>query len=78
MPTELGDSWLSPKCIDVQPQTLANGGKALDGFGGISPTNSNQTKNATNLKPGSGTVGDKLHSREGNSPDHQLRSQNAG
>ncbi len=38
------------------------------------PANSNQTTNAINLKPGSETVGDKLHSREGNSPDHQLRS----
>jgi hypothetical protein len=36
--------------------------------------NSNQTMNAINPYPGSETVGDKPHSREGNSPDHQLRS----
>ena len=78
MPTELRDSSFSPKCIEVQPQVLVNGGRALDGLGGEYLTNSNQTTNAINLKPGSETVGDKLHSREGNSPDHQLRSPSAG
>jgi hypothetical protein len=78
MPIELRDSSFSPKCIEVQPQVLVNGGRALDGLGGKKLTNSNQTTNAINLKPGSETVGDKLHSREGNSPDHQLRSLSAG
>jgi hypothetical protein len=78
MPTELGDSSFSPKCIEVQPQVLVNGGRALDGLGGKKLTNSNQTTNAIKLEPGSETVGDKLHSREGNSPDHQLRSLSAG
>ena len=78
MPIEPGDSSFSPKCIEVQPQVLVNGGRALDGLGGKKLTNSNQTTNAINLKPGSETVGDKLHCREGNSPDHQLRSLSAG
>jgi hypothetical protein len=78
MPTELGDSSFSPKCIEVQPQVLVNGGRALDGLGGKKLTNSNQTTNAIKLEPGSETVGDKLHGREGNSPDHQLRSLSAG
>ena len=78
MPNEPGDSWFSPKCIEVQPQVLVNGGRALDGLGGKKLTNSNQTTNAIKLEPGSETVGDKLHSREGNSPDHQLRSLSAG
>jgi hypothetical protein len=77
MPTEPGDSWFSPKCIEVQPQVLVNGGRALDGLGGKKLTNSNQTSNAINLKPGSETAGAKLRSREGNSPDHQLRSRSA-
>ena len=34
MPIEPGDSWFSPKCIEVQPQVLVNGGRALDGLGG--------------------------------------------
>ena len=46
MPIELGDSSFSPKCIEVQPQVLANGGRALDGLGGEMLTNSNQTMNA--------------------------------
>ena len=49
MPNEPGNSWFSPKCIEVQPQELVNGGKALDGLGGKHPTNSNQTGNAINL-----------------------------
>jgi hypothetical protein len=48
MPTELGDCWFSPKCIEVQPQMIVDGGKALDGLGGTKPTKSNQTKNAIN------------------------------
>jgi hypothetical protein len=46
MPIEPGDSWFSPKCIEVQPQVIANGGRALDGLGGEYLTNSNQTTNA--------------------------------
>ena len=46
MPNEPGDSWFSPKCIEVQPQMLANGGRALDGLGGEYLTKSNQTTNA--------------------------------
>ncbi len=46
MPNEPGDSWFSPKCIEVQPQMFANGGRALDGLGGEYLTNSNQTTNA--------------------------------
>ncbi len=74
MPNEPGNSWFSPKCIEVQPQVIVNGGRALDGLGGRDPVNSNQTTNAINREPGSETMGDKLRSREGNSPDHQLRS----
>ena len=77
MPTELGDSWFSPKCIEVQPQAIVNGGRALDGLGGRDLTNSNQTTNAINPEPGSETAGDKLRCRKGNSPDHQLRSPRA-
>ena len=57
MPNEPGNSWYSPKCIEVQPQTIASGGKALDGLGGKYPTNSNQTKNATSRILGVGLWG---------------------
>ena len=78
MPTEPGDSWFSPKCIEVQPQVINSGGRALDGLGGVKLTKPNQTANARVRKPGSEAVGDKLHCREGNNPDHRLRSQRAG
>ena len=78
MPNEPGDSWFSPTCIEVQPQVFVNGGRALDGLGGEYLTKSNQTTNAINLKPGSETAEDKPRSREGNSPDHQLRSPRTG
>jgi hypothetical protein len=78
MPTEPGDSWFSPKCIEVQPQEVVSGGRALDGLGGEYLTNSNQTTNSINRYPGSETAGDKLRRQKGNSPDHQLRSPRAG
>ena len=46
MPNELRDSSFSPKCIEVQPQVLVNGGRALDGLGGEYLTKFNQTMNA--------------------------------
>ena len=46
MPIELGASWFSPKCIEVQPRVLSCAGRALDGLGGEKLTNSNQTTNA--------------------------------
>ncbi len=53
---------------------VSQGGRALDGLGGEKLTKLNQTANALALNPGSESVGDKLHRREGNIPDHQLRS----
>ena len=52
------------------------GGKAQLKFWGRKLTGFLLTLNAVILEDGSRTVGDKLHSREGNSPDHQLRSLN--
>ena len=74
MPTEPGDSWFSPKCIEVQPRVFSCAGRALDELGGKKLTKLNQTTNGVTLEPGSEAVGDKLHCREGNSPDHRLRS----
>ena len=46
MPNEPGDSWFSPKCIEVQPQVISCAGRALDGLGGEKLTKLNQTANA--------------------------------
>jgi hypothetical protein len=35
---EFGDSWLSPKCIEVQLHLFSIGGRALNGLGGSPPT----------------------------------------
>ena len=78
MPTEPGDSWFSPKCIEVQPQRFSRGGKALNGLGGEKPTKPNQTANATVPYSESEAVGDNLHCQEGKNPDHQLRSLSIG
>ena len=48
MPSELGDSWFSPKCIEVQPEMVVDVGRALDGLGGSTLTNPNQTTNDVN------------------------------
>ena len=45
MPNEPGDSWFSPKCIEVQPQVISYAGRALDGLGGEKLTKLNQTTN---------------------------------
>jgi hypothetical protein len=52
MPNEPGDSWFSPKCIEVQPQILANGGRALNGIGERDLADSNQTANAISFSLG--------------------------
>ena len=43
------------------------------GEGANKPTDPNQTPNAGYMLHGSQAAGDKLRSRKGNNPDHQLR-----
>jgi hypothetical protein len=43
------------------------------GDGPYRVTDLSQTPNAGKIEGGSETVGDKLHGREGNSPEHRLR-----
>ena len=74
MLNEPGDSWFSPKCLEGQPSVSPTGGRALDGPGGVMLTAPNQTTNTRGLAPASETAGAKLRRREGNNPDHQLRS----
>ena len=77
MPIEPGDSWFSPKCLWGQPLVSPTGGRALDGPGGVMLTAPNQTTNTWGHSRASETAGAKLRRREGNSPDHQLRSLSA-
>ena len=52
------------------------GGKALDGRGGVKAYRSQSNSECRQSAYGSETVCSKVHSREGNSPDRQLRSPN--
>ena len=53
---------------------MSNGGRALNGLGGIALTEPYQTPNAIYFYSGSQTANDKIRSQEGKSPDRQLRS----
>ena len=74
MPIEPGASWFSPKCVEAQRLELSSGGKALFRCGrrDLYQIETNSEYHGESLA--SETVGDKLHRRKGNSPDHQLRS----
>ena len=55
---------------------LTRGGRALNELGGTPAYQTQSNSEYPGVKYGSKTVGDKLHSREGNSPDRQLRCLN--
>ncbi len=78
MPIERGDSWFSPKCIEVQRHMFYRAGRALDGLGALPGYQNQPNSEWHDIKCGSETVGDKLHCRKGNSPDLLLRSQSTG
>jgi hypothetical protein len=52
------------------------GGRALKRLGPIPGYQTLPNSEYQSMNHGSQTVGDKLHGREGNSPDHHLRSLN--
>ena len=76
MPIERGDSWFSPKCIEVQPRGRnAAGGRALDGLGAKCWLPTPLKLRMPVARRVSETAGAKLRRQKGNSPDHRLRSQ---
>ena len=50
------------------------GGRALDGRGGFTAYQLQPNSECRERQSGSQTMGAKLHGREGNNPDRQLRS----
>ena len=76
MPIEPGDSWFSPKCIEVQPHVFRDGGRALDGRGALPGYQTQPNSECRYANRGSETLGDKLQRQKGNSPDPPLRSPN--
>ena len=73
-PIKIGDSWFSPKDIEVSPREFNVGGRALKGLGRLPAYQTLSNSECRQLYPGRQAAGDKVRSREGNSPDHQLRS----
>ena len=55
---------------------MSDGGRALDGLGVLPDYQPQLNSECRYLYYGSQTAGDKVRSREGNSPDRQLRSLN--
>ena len=75
-PIKLGDSWFSAKTIEVVRRMIAVGGRALNGLGGSDPYQTQSNSECLRQISGSQAAGDKFRSREGKSPDRQLRSLN--
>ncbi|PHT51725.1 hypothetical protein CQW23_06187 [Capsicum baccatum] len=77
--------WFSQKCVEAQQLTRHLGVNHYFGVDRKSGTKSRQTLNTRyglkikkeGSKSASETMGDKLHRREGNNPDHQLRPLNS-
>ena len=72
---EYGDSWFSPKCIEVQPVEVNGGGRALNGQGGRKAYRVQSNSEYRYCNPRSETAGAKVRGRKGNSPARRLRSQ---
>ncbi len=75
IPTEPGDSWFSPKCIEVQPpdETMVE----VELWMGSGPGAGYQPQpncECHHSRRVSETAGAKLRRQKGNSPDHRLRS----
>src|SRR6202043_2025727 len=75
MPIERGDSWFSPKCIEVQPPGVSIvEGEGCMGQGPGAGYQSQANCECHDSEAVSETAGAKLRRRKGNSPDPQLRS----
>ena len=77
-PIKLGNSWFSAKSIEVERWAITLGGRALNGLGGSDPYQTQSNSEYRTVQPSRQTMGAKVHSREGNSPNHHLRSPSHG
>ncbi len=73
-PIKLGYSWFSAKTIEVVPQVITLGGKALNRLGGREIYQTESNSEYLEVQPGRQSMGAKVRGREGKSPDRQLRS----
>jgi hypothetical protein len=69
-----GDSWFSPKAIEVVPQVSLGGVEHCIGSGAIPAYQPDANSEYAEVQPGRQTAGANVRRREGNNPDRQLRS----
>ena len=72
-PIKLSDSWFFSKYMQVQHKTLVIRGRALFRLGRLIPLLNLGKLRMLIIQFCSQTLGAKVHSQEGNSPDYQLR-----
>ena len=73
-PIKPGDSWFSPKSIEVEPRGVLAGGRATGrARGDVVPTNPYQTPNTCLMDLGRQSLSDNVQRREGKNPEPQLR-----
>ena len=71
-----GDSWFSPKSIEVEPRGVFAGGRATGwARAGVAGTKLNQTPNTCQMDLGRQSLSDNVQRREGKNPEPQLRPQ---
>src|SRR6185503_16329745 len=77
-PIKPGDSWFSPKSIEVEPRGFFDGGRATGwARAGEAGSNPNQTPNTARMDLGRQSLSDNVQRREGKNPEPQLRPQSA-
>ena len=73
---KLGNSWFSPKDIDVSRRISTAGGRALKGLGGLTAYQTLSNSEYRQVTFGRQAAGDKFRRQKGKSPDFQLRPPN--
>jgi hypothetical protein len=71
---KLGDSWFSPKHIEVWGQLICAGGRALNELGGPQSYRTQSNSEYPRQQTGTQALRAKFQRREGKNPDRQLRS----
>jgi hypothetical protein len=77
-PIKLGDSWFSPKTIEVVPGRVSGGGRALKGRGGFTAYQLLSNSECRLDYSWRQWTRDNVRSREGKNPDRRLRPPSTG
>ena len=77
-PIKLGDSWFSPKTIEVVPGRVSDGGRALKGRGGFAAYQLLSNSECRLDYSWRQWTSDNVRPREGKTPDRRLRPPSTG